>query len=114
MKKYHEETISLVKYYLMDIPQDVCAEINKFESNLSANLLGPDWHEFLFDKYEKFKGKRKSKNKGEEYIKAEFKEQTLKSFYEVMGYVFRGGFGTASLTDSKTVNELAGLLFGKY
>ena len=35
LKAYHEETRSLVKYYNMDIPQDVCKCLNAFDSAYS-------------------------------------------------------------------------------
>ena len=113
LRKYHEETMSLVKYYYMDIPLDICAGIKEFENTYSANLLGPEWHEYLFDSYENFRENSRSKNKGEEYLKAEFAKQALAAFYEAMDYVFREGFGTGSQTAKSVVSGITGLLFGK-
>ena len=113
LRKYHEETMSLVKYYYMDIPLDICAGIKEFENTYSVNLLGPEWHEYLFDSYEGFREKSKSKNKSEEYLKAEFAKQALAAFYEAMDYVFREGFGTGSQTAKSVVSGITGLLFGK-
>ena len=114
LRAYHEETQSLVKYYYLDIPYDICLGIEEFEDEYCNKLLGAGWHEYIFGKYKDFKDENKYEKKSKEDLKAEFKGQVLKGFYSVMGYIFRGGFGTASLTDSKTVNELAGLFFGKY
>ena len=117
LKKYHEETGSLVKYYYMDIPLDICHDLREFEEKYSANLLGPEWHKYLFDTYEEFKEKIKKKNKNEEKseedLKAEFSKQALTAFYDAMGYVLRDGFGTGSQTASKVISGLTGLLFGK-
>lgn len=113
LREYHEETISLVKNYYMDIPQDICTWLREFDNTYSVNLLGPEWHEFLFSKYEEFKEKSRDKSKGEDYLKAEFKRQTLMAFYDTMDYIFREGFGTGSLTTKKVVSGIAELLFGK-
>jgi len=112
LKKYHEETGSLVKYYYMDIPLDICVGLREFEDNYSANLLGPEWHKYLMDSYEDFKKNNKDKYK-KESLKAEFAKQTLASFYDAMGYVFREGFGTGSQTADSVVSGITGLLFGK-
>ncbi len=113
LRNYHEETRSLVKYYYMDIPLDVCVGIKEFENKYSANLLGSEWHEYLFDSYEEFKKQSDSWNKSEEYLKAEFAKQALAAFYEAMDYVFRDGFGTGSQTAKNVVSGITGLLFGK-
>jgi len=31
LRKYHEKTRSFIKYYYMDIPYDICAEIIEFD-----------------------------------------------------------------------------------
>ena len=113
LRKYHEETRSLVRYYYMDIPLDICMGLKEFENKYSANLLGAEWHEYLFDSYEEFKEKSRSRDKSEEYLKTEFTKQTLTAFYEAMDYVFREGFGTGSHTAKKVVSGITGLLFGK-
>lgn len=110
MREYHEETKSLVKYYYMDIPEDVCTGINKFEDNYSTKLLGPDWHDFLFDYYEEFKNKNKKKSETD--LKAEFRDKIMRAFYVTMEYIFRPGFDTESSTGKKLVNGISGLLFG--
>ena len=112
-KKYHEETRSLIKYYYMDIPQDVCTGIREFENKYSSNLLGSEWHEYLFGSYEEFKEKIRDKDKSEESLKAEFSKQTLMAFYDAMDYVFRDGFGTGSQTAKKGLSSITGLLFKK-
>ena len=113
LKKYHEETGSLVKYYYMDIPLDICMGLREFEEKYSANLLGPEWHKYLFDTYKEFKEKNKKKNKSEKDLKADFSKQALTAFYDAIGYVLRDGFGTGSQTASKVISGLTGLLFGK-
>jgi len=113
MRQYNEETRSLVKYYYMDIPVDVCTDLKEFESTYSDKLLGPEWHEHLSRNYEDFREKSESKYKGEKYLKKEFAKQALDSFYEAMNFVFREGFGTGSQTTNKVVDGITGLLFGK-
>lgn len=111
LRKYHEETLSLVKYYYMDIPQDTCMGINEFEEKFSDLLLGPSWHLYLFKCYDEFKDGNFDKT--EKDIKAEFRKHSLKTFYEAMDYVFRDGFGTGSKTVDNMVEGISGLLFGK-
>ena len=113
LRKYHEETKSLIKYYYMDIPLDICIGIKEFENKYSAKLLGAEWHECVFDSYRDFKEKNVHRDKGETFLKAEFKSQTLAAFYDIMDYIFREGFGTGSHTAEKVVREITGLLFGK-
>ena len=111
LNRYHEETISLVKYYYMDIPQDVCMGIKSFDEKFGAELLGPSWHKHLFDCYEDFK--KENWDKSEEWLKTEFKKQVLNSFYEAMDSVFRQGFGTGSKLSEGIIDGISGLLFGK-
>lgn len=113
LRSYHEETGSLVQYYYMDIPQDVCMGLREFEDKYSANLLGPDWHKHLFASFAAFREKNKSRNKSRGALKAEFAKQTLTSFYEAMDYIFREDFGTASHTVKTVISGIEGLLFGK-
>ena len=112
-KKYHEETKSLIKYYYMDIPQDVCAAINEFEENAGDKLLGREWKKTLYDAYTEFREKCKVRDRSEEYYKEEFKKEALKAFYNAMDYVFRDGFGTGSQTAKDVFDGITGLLFGK-
>ncbi len=113
LKNYHDETISLIKYYYMDIPLDIIMEINEFEMEYSANLLGSKWHDFLFGLYEDFRKEREDENKSDEDLMAEFTKQALMSFYESMDYIFRESFGTGSKTAENTLSGISGLLFGK-
>ena len=113
LKKYHEETLSLVKYYYMDIPQDVCRALDEFEEKYSDLLLGPSWHLYLFKSYDDFRNENRNKNISEKDIKAEFSKRALKAFYESMDYVFREGFGTGSKTVENVVSGISSLLFGK-
>ena len=113
LKKYHEETRSLVKYYYMDIPQDTCGALNEFEEKYSDLLLGSSWHLYLFKSYDDFRDKNRNENKSEKDIRAEFAKSALKAFYEAMDYVFRDGFGTGSKAVETVVSGISGLLFGK-
>ncbi len=112
-KRYHEETLSLIKYYYMDIPNDICSEIEEFEEKYSDLLLGSEWHEYLLRNYKEFKDDNLESNKDEEYYKKKFKKQVLKDFYEAMDYVFRDGFGTGSKTTESAISTLTGLILGK-
>ena len=113
LRTYHEETKSLVKYYYMDIPYDICADINRFEEKYSDKLLGPKWHDFVFDYYHEFKNKCKDDDKSEEHLKVKFQQQIMTAFYETMSYVFRDGFGTGSRHTENMVKGITGLLFAK-
>ena len=112
-KKYHEETKSLIKYYYMDIPQDVCAGINEFEEKAGDKLLGREWKKTLYDAYTEFREKYKVKDRSDEYYQEAFKKEALKAFYDAMDYVFRSGFGTGSQTVQEVIGGITGLLFGK-
>lgn len=113
LKEYHEETLSLVKYYYMDIPQDTCRALGEFEEKYSSLLLGPSWHHYLFKAYDDFRDANRNSDKSEKEIKAEFSKRVMKYFYESMDYVFRDGFGTGSKTVETVVNGISSLLFGK-
>ncbi len=113
LKSFHEETQSLTKYYFMDIPQDICIKLNEFDKEYSADLLGPKWHEYLFDVYEEFKERREDEDLSEEALKKEFSRQLLSVFYDDMDYVFRSGFGTGSETARSVLSGIAELLFGE-
>ena len=113
LRNYHEETKSLIKYYYMDIPYDVCEELEDFEEKYGTKLLGADWHENLTKIYEEFEGKAEDLGKSEEELKAEFKEEILGGFYDAMSDAFRVGFGTSSKTHEKVVDGIKGLFFGK-
>lgn len=102
LKKYHDETVDLKKYYYIDIPLDICVALDKIDEEYTNELLGDDWHHYLFDKYEDFKCTFENMEKTEDYLKAEFKEQTMTAFYETMGYIFRDDLGTGS----KVVKEV--------
>ena len=112
-KKYHEETKSLIKYYYMDIPQDVCAGINEFEEKAGDKLLGREWKKTLYDAYTEFREKYKVRDRSDEYYQEAFKKEALKAFYDAMDYVFRSGFGTGSQTVQEVIGGITGLLFGK-
>ena len=113
LNKYHEETISLIKYYYMDIPMDVCTAFREFEKKYTDNLLGPGWHDFLFDSYKEFRKEITDTRKSEKMVKAAFSKEVLDSFYDAMDYVFRSGFGTGSQTASNIMSGISSLLFGK-
>ena len=111
LRAYNEETKSLIKHYYMDIPLDICWELNEFEEKYSAKLLGPDWHEYLFENYEDFRDDNLGMDKSGECLKAEFAEQNLKAFYYEMDSIFRDGFGTSSQTAETVLEKISGLLF---
>ena len=111
LRKYNEETSSLVKYYYMDIPHDVCEDIEELNDNFSAKLLGPNWYDNLSEIYDAFQ--EENWDKSEKHLKAEFKKQALEAFYKEMDDVFREGFGTGSKTVADAVGGITGLLFGK-
>lgn len=113
LRHFHEETKSLVKYYYMDLPQDVCAGIRLFDDNYSDILLGREWHKTLFSAYKDFREENEVKNRNEEYYKAEFSKQALSSFYDDMDVIFREAFGTGSQNEKTTISGLAELFFGK-
>ena len=113
LRAYHEETRSLIRYFYMDIPYDLCSGIMTFEREYSDYLLGLDWHKYVFDKYDAFRKTNKGKIKGEDQLRAEFSKQVLNAFYDAMDYIFRDGFGTGSNTANEIVSGIAGLLFGK-
>lgn len=112
LKQYNEETRSLVKYYYLDIPQDICMRLDEFEKTYSDKLLGPAWRVCLSDLFEDFRKRRRGKE-SEETLKAEFAKQALEGFYSAMDYVFREGFGTDSQTAKHVINGLSELIFGK-
>ena len=111
LRKYQEETSSLVKYYYMDIPKDVCEGIKEFNNKFSAKLLGPKWFDNLSDIYEGYKNENWDTD--EKHLKSEFEKRVLTTFYEEMDNVFREGFGTGSKTVKAVTGGIAGLLFGK-
>ncbi len=113
LRKYHEETKSLIKYYYMDIPLDVCLGIYDFEGKYSTKLLGTEWHDFLFGSYKEFTDKIENWGKSEDALKAEYKELIMDGFYDAMGDVFRDGFGTGGATAEKVMNGLKDLMSGK-
>ena len=111
LKEYNEETESLLKYYYLDIPQDISIALKEFENRYGSKLLGPDWHKYVFDCYREFKSESNSNDKSEECIKAEFKEKNLSDFYDAMDYIFRDDFNTSSKTAENITSGFAGLLF---
>ena len=112
LKKYNEETRSLMKYYYLDIPLDICMKLDEFEETYSAKLLGPAWRVYLSDLYEDFREKRSGKE-SEGTLKAAFAKEALEGFYSAMDYVFREGFGTDSQTAKHVIGGLSELIFGK-
>ena len=107
LRKYHEETKSLVRYYYMDIPMDICTELKEFENKYSDKLLGPEWHEYILSSYEDFR------ENSEKHLQSDFAKEALNAFYDAMDDIFREGFGTGSQTARKVVSGITGLLFGK-
>ena len=112
LNDYHEETKSLFRYYYMDIPLETCMQLEEFNNQYVAKLLGPKWHEHLFSVYAEFRDSADNEAKSGEEVKAEFKKQALEAFYDVMDYIFRDDFGTSSQTAKKVVTNLKEMLFG--
>lgn len=111
-KKQNDETICLVRYYFMDIPQDVCEGIFDFEEKVGDKLLGPEWKTNLYDAYEEFKDKSDEWDMTEDYYKGAFKKYALKEFYEVMENIFRDGFSTHSERAKNIFSGIKSLIFG--
>ena len=76
LKSYHEETRSLLRYYFLDVPQDICRCLIHFDEEYTDKLLGSEWHKYLFDNYKEFKEDYTGKNKSKQNLKAEFAKQT--------------------------------------
>jgi hypothetical protein len=113
LKTYHEETESLVKYYYMDIPLDICMKLKVFDDEHITEQLGSDWHEHLLNSYKEFKAEYEGEDKSEECLKAKFAEEELTDFYEAMDEVFREGFGTGSRAPEGFFTRLRHLIFGE-
>ena len=113
LKMYHEETKSLIRYFYLDIPQDICMDIREFANKYCATLLGSGWRDYITENYEGFRENSRNRNKSEEYLKAEFTSQALSAFYETMDYIFREGFGTDSRAAKTLVSGIKDLFFGK-
>ena len=109
--KFHEETKSLIKYYYMDIPLDICTALIEFDKQYSAKLLGTNWRRYLFDSFNEFKSD--NGDKSEKCLKADFEDKILTAFYETMDYILRDGFGTGSESAKEIKDGLADLLFGE-
>ncbi len=113
-RKFNDETASFVKYYYMDIPMDIFLSMEEFEEKYSAHLLGPGWHDYLFNAYEDFREDYydyDDDDESEETLKAAFAKEALKEFYDRMDNIFREGFNTGSETGKSTVDALTGILF---
>ena len=108
-RKYNEETQSLIKYYYLDIPLDVCENIVEFEKEYGENLLGPGWHKYVFDAYKEFSEYHDCKNK-DEIMKA-FREHAIENFYDSMDSIFRESFGTESKNTESALSLIKGLFF---
>ena len=112
LRKYHQETGSLVKVYYLDIPQDICTNLREFEEQYSEKLLGPAWHDCLFGLYREFRQKNENKSQKGKDLKAEFEKYMLSAFYDAMDYIFREGFGTGSQATKNVITGLSELIFG--
>ena len=62
---------------------------------------------------QQFKKENQNKHQSEEDFKTDFAKDALATFYDVMDYIFREGFGTGSKTTENNIDGLAVLLFGK-
>ena len=113
LRTYHQETRSLIRYYYLDIPQDVCTGLKEFEKRYSDPLLGPDWHKFLFDHYRQFRERQPGTDENSKSLRAAFAAEALEGFYAAMEYIFRDGFGTGSQAAQDIASGISNLLFGK-
>ena len=113
LRDYHEVTKSLIKYYYLDIPYDVCEGIEEFENKYVANLLGHKWRRYLSDSYAEFREECDDEYQSEKSLKAAFTKQVLAKFYEEMDSVFREGFNTSSQTAENVLKGLTELAYGK-
>ena len=75
LRKYHEETKSLINYYYMDIPQDICRQLETFDNEYNAKLLGSDWHRTLCDSYADFRAKNEVEKKAQNVLKRSFQSK---------------------------------------
>ena len=75
LKKYHEETVSLIKYYYLDIPQDICRQLETFDNEYNAKLLGSDWHRTICDSYADFRAKNEVEKKAQNVLKRSFQSK---------------------------------------
>jgi len=108
-KKYNEETISLIKYYYLDIPLDICEDLLAFEKEYGIQLLGPNWHKYVFEAYKEYAEDHDELKKAD--IMKTFREHALDNFYSSMDYIFRGSFGTESKASESAVSMIKGLFF---
>ena len=113
LRKYHEETRSLIKLYYLDIPQDTCAKIEQFEEKGVNKLLGEEWRSTLEELYREFAKKYSNQGKSGEQLKKDFKAEAVRAFYETMEFIFRDGFGTESETARNVLSGIGELIFGK-
>ena len=112
LKQYDEETKSFVKYFYMDIPEEIAEALHYFDREYSAKLLGPDWSKLLTIAYKEFRLDHLDDQWDEARVKDEFKEQNLSDFYDAMDRIFRDGFGTGSRMNEEVTNRFASFLFG--
>ena len=111
-KRRNEETQSLIKYYYMDIPEDICYDLNKFEEKIADELLGREWKRVFYDAFDEFKENHDDWNKSDDWYMAEFKKATRKELYKTLDDIFRDGFGTNSETGKNIFSGISNLLFG--
>ena len=100
------------KYTRSRLPVEM-VYLEEFEDKCTENLLGPSWHQHVADGYLDFCERYENRNKGEKALKAEFKKQALRAFYDAMGYIFRDGFGTDSQTARNVLSGITDLFLGK-
>jgi len=113
LRKFREETTSLIKYYYLDFPLNICTQLKEFDREYSDKLLGSDWRKYLSDGFKRFRENGTSRSQSKENLKAEFSNQVLSAFYETMDDIFRDAFGTNSEEAKNYIDGLSELLFGK-
>ena len=113
LRNYHEETRSLIKYYFLDIPLDICDAIEKFDDEYTDKLLGPDWKRYLSVLYNEVEKNAYWNYDSKDSLDADFIKKTMSAFYDSMSSIFRVGFDTGSKTSEKVIGGIKEMFFDK-
>ena len=113
LKKYHEETRSLIKIFYLDIPMDVFYALGSVDEDDVSKMLSTELKQYVFDSFRNFMLENRDESKSKERFKLEFAQKNLTDFYSSMDTVFRGAFGTTSKTTENAVGWIGKLLFGE-
>ena len=113
LRNYHEETRSLIKYYFLDIPLDICDAIEKFDDEYTDKLLGPDWKRYLSALYNEVEKDTFRSYGGRDPLDSDFTKKIMSAFYNSMSGIFRVGFDTGSKTTEKVIGGIKEMFFDK-